>query len=212
MRRCLFVFVLIAVMNFNCSEGKKYRISLDEISNSTAQLIKINDSLFVRMIPEGSHNDAPLIQSFDEKFELIDEIPCMDPPPVLSFSQDTLRLVYYLGKNNLESIKGNFDYYRRKYQKIGDLKLAYKTTHSKGSQIVSTTNFDSITIDKSKQQINFYHAKKLIDSSNIDKLFYSVKNNSFYLWKFADSLEISREMIPTLKVNTKDVFYKMVKD
>ncbi len=211
--RCLFVVIfLIAVMNFHCSVENKNTISVNDLSNSTAQLVKINDSLFVRVIPEGSRNDAPIIQSFNKKLEILGEIPCMNPLPILSFSQDSLRLVYYLGKNSLENIKGNFNYYKSKYQKIGKLNLAYETTRSKGNQIISTTNIDSITIDKNKQQINFYLAKKCIDSSMINKLFYSVENKSYHLWNFVDSIEISRVVVPTLNAYPMDIFNRIVKD
>ena len=203
--KVFFICLFLALILVKCNQANDTKVSLDDITNNTIQLIRY-DSFYIRLTQkiEGNSKNG-YVQLLNLNLIVLDEVKCMIPYPNLTIKKDTIFLKFLMGPTSRKLSAGNFHYYSEKYKKLGFLKLGYEILPIKGSRLVSSYLFDSVSFTHSNL-ISLYCSNKKINMLSVDVLNYSIEGKSFYIWKIEDKIKVITEYKPKLPNNEVSLY------
>jgi hypothetical protein len=187
---------------YSCN-SKIRKIEVQDLMETTYQIVFYKDIIIRVCKPEIEGECCSSVQLLNKHLEVIDEIDCLEPYPSIKIENDSLIICYSIFKSDEYAFRGGIEYFKDKFQMLGNLKLSYKIQYIFATTLGVDTSVDSI--QRNGEIVTFYRYSQVVAIRRIEELFY--KNHYFYSFRFQDSI---RETLNFKPINNEIYagFYK----
>lgn len=170
---CLVYIVLICIsctrtsnFPFSC-ENKHENLDLKDFSNSTNQLLFIDNKIVLVKKPQFEGECCFVIQLINKDLKIIDSIPII-PYPILKIEHHQLHIIFNISKTSEDRYIQFYNTYKN--MTLGSYKIQIDKQIVNSYNIPEILFFDSISYIKPK--VKFYVRRKLLLLTNVEELFY----------------------------------------